>query len=75
MKYIEVTADCGNEKLKTLICINDIMTISESNAKSKRAIICIRPKNGEKMTIKCIESYRIIKKRLLEQINEAAGKE
>ena len=26
------------------------------------------------MTLKCIESYRIVRKRLLEQINEAAGK-
>ena len=74
MNYIEVTADCATEKRKTLICIDNIISISEYGGKSKQALICLQQKNGEKITLKCCESYRIVKKRLLEQINEAAGK-
>lgn len=74
MDFIEVTADRNNEKLKTMICIDNIISISEYGGKSKQALICIQQQNGEKMTLKCIESYRIVRKRLLEQINEAAGK-
>lgn len=74
MNYIEVTADCATEKRKTLICIDNIISISEYGGNSKQALICLQQKNGEKITLKCCESYRIVKKRLLEQINEAAGK-
>ena len=75
MDFIEVTAERNKERIKTLISIDNIISISEYGGKSKQALICIQQQNGEKMTLKCIESYRIVRKRLLEQINEAAGKE
>lgn len=74
MKFIEVTAERNKERIKTLISIDNIISISEYGGKSKQALICLQQKNGEKITLKCCESYRIVKKRLLERINEAAGK-
>lgn len=61
MDFIEVTADRNNEKLKTMICIDNIISISENGGNSKAAIIYLQ-KNGEKLTLKCCESYRIVKK-------------
>lgn len=74
MKFIEVTAERNKERIKTLISIDNIISISEYGGKSKQALICLQQKNGEKITLKCCESYRIVKKRLLECINAAAGK-
>lgn len=74
MKFIEVTAERNKERIKTLISIDNIISISEYGGNSKRALICIQQKNGEKITLKCCESYRVVKKRLLEQVNAAAGK-
>ena len=70
MDFIEVTADCATEKRKTLICIDNIISISEYGGNSKRALIYIQQPNGEKLTIKCCESYRMVKKRLLEHNNK-----
>lgn len=75
MDFIEVTAERNKERIKTLISIDNIISISEYGGKSKQALICLQQKNGEKITLKCCESYRVVKKRLLEQINKAAGKE
>ena len=52
MKFIEVTAEHNKERIKTLISIDNIISISEYGGKSKQALICIQQQNGEKNDVK-----------------------
>jgi hypothetical protein len=69
LKYIEVTAGDNNTNgAKTILNVDSIISISEYGG--KKALICAERKNGDRILLKCRESYKTVKKRLLDATRE-----